>query len=321
MTRTQWILAGILAVQVLLLIAAAPWSSETGVEGSRALLPELESFTPARLEIHESDDRSVALERKGDAWILEDRDGFPADSSKIEELLDNLETLEVRRPVVTQSRYHDTFKVADDDHERRLRIWKDAGDDPELELFVGTSPNYRVSHVRLGDDDRVYEARGVGAYDLRSDALSWVKQVFVDVPFDDVTRFALRNEHGRIELAREEGVWNLVASAGPDEQALDATAVDALVRSVASLRLSEPAGSIDTVSQGLDDPAATVEISYRAGEEAAEETLEVRVGAEVEEGDGKRYASRTGFDHAVILGKYDADKLTGQKLADLQPKD
>lgn len=318
MTRTQWILSGILAVQVLLLLAAAPWSTDTAVEGSRALLPEFESFTPARLEIHDSNERSVVLDRRGDAWVLEDEDGFPADSSKVEELLDSLEALEVGRPVVTQSRYHDTFKVADDEHERRLRIWKDPGNDPEVELFVGTSPNYRVSHVRLGEDDRVYEASGLGAYDLRSDALSWVKQTFVDIPFDGVTRLALSNEHGRLELAREEGAWKLVAPASSDDQALDTMAVDSLVRSIASLRLSEPAGSIDTVSQGLDDPAATVEITYRAGEEDAEEVVEVRLGAEVEENSGKRYASRSGFDHAVILSKYDADKLVSQKLADLQ---
>jgi hypothetical protein len=318
MTRTQWILAGILAVQVLLLIVAAPWSSGTGVEGSRALMPELESFSPARVEIRESDERSVTLERDGDVWVLTDEGGYPADPSKVDDLLEDLEGIRVRRPVVTQNRYHDTFKVADDDYERRLRIWKDAGDDPEVELFVGTSPNYRVSHVRLGDDDRVFEARGVGAYDLRGDTLAWVKQVFVDVPFDDVTRFALSNGHGRIELAREEGVWKAI---GPDGPVLDVASVDALVRSVASLRLSEPAGPLDMSAQGFDNPAATLEIAYRAGEEGAEEVVEVRVGAEVEEGGGKRYASRSGFDYAVILSKYDGDKLTAQKLADLQPEE
>jgi hypothetical protein len=318
MSRTQWILSGILAVQVLLLIAAAPWSSETGIESARALLPELESFTPARLEIHETDERSVALERRGDTWVLGDEDGFPADRSKVDELLESLEGIEVRRPVVTQSRYHDTFKVAEDDHERRLRIWDDPNDDPEVELFVGTSPNYRVSHVRLGDDDRVYEARGLGAYDLRSDATSWVEQTFVAVPYDDVTRLGLSNEHGRLELMREEGAWKLVAPTGSDEKALDVPAVDSLVRSIASLRLSEPAGAVDAPAYGLDDPTATVEITYRAGEEVAEEVLQLRVGAEVEEGDGKRYASRSGFDHAVVLSKYDADKLTDKKLADLQ---
>jgi len=318
MSRTQWILAGILAVQVLLLIAAAPWSSDRGMESSRALLPELDSFTPARLEIHETAERTVALERRGDLWVLADEDGFPADTSKVEDLIEDLEEVKVRRPVVTQSRYHDTFKVADDDHERRLRIWKDADGDPEIELFVGTSPNYRVSHVRLGDDDRVYEARGLGAYDLRSDAMSWVRRTLVDVPFEDVTRFELSNEHGSFELAREDGEWKLVSPAGSESDALDAAATDSLVRAVASLRLSEPAGPAGTPGYGFDNPAATVRIAHRAGEEAAEEVIEVRVGTDVEDGDGKRYASRSGFDHAVVLSKLDADKLTDKKLADLQ---
>jgi len=319
MSRTQWILTGILAVQVLLLIAAAPWSSDRGMESSRALLLKLESFTPARLEIEETEERRVAIEHRGDQWVLANEDGFPADTSKVEDLLEDLEKIKVRRPVVTQSRYHDTFKVADNDYERRMRIWKDADGDPEIELFVGTSPNYRVSHVRLGDDDRVYEARGLGAYDLRSDALSWVKRTFVDIPFEDVTRFTLSNGHGSFELAREDGEWKLVSPADSGSETLDAAAVDALVRSVASLRLSEPAGLSGTPGYGFDSPAATVQIAHRAGEGAAEEVIEVRVGKDVEDGDGERYASRSGFDHAVTLSKLDADKLTDEKLADLQP--
>jgi hypothetical protein len=317
MSRTQWILAGILAVQVVLLIAAAPWSSDREMESSRVLLPELESFTPERLDIQETAERSVALERRGDLWVVADESGFPADASKIEDLLEDLEGIKVRRPVVTQSRYHDTFKVADDDHERRLRIWKDSEGDPEIELFVGTSPNYRVSHVRLGDDDRVYEARGVGAYDLRSEAISWIKRTFVDVPFEGVTRFELSNEHGSFALAREDGGWKLVSPSGSEKDTLDVAAVDSLVRAVASLRLSEPAGAPDNSTYGFATPVATGEIAYRTGEAAAEQTIEVRVGGEVEDGDGKRYASRSGFDHAVILSKLDADELTEKKLADL----
>jgi hypothetical protein len=318
MSRTQWILTGILAVQVLLLIAAAPWSSDRGMESAHALLPELESFTPARLEIEETDERRVAIEHRGGEWVLADEDGFPADASKVENLLEDLEKIKVRRPVVTHSRYHDTFKVAEDDHERRLRIWKDADDDPEIELFVGTSPNYRVSHVRLGGDDRVYEARGLGAYELRSDAPSWVKRTFVDIPFEDVTRLTLSNGHGSFELAREDGEWKLVSPPGSGSGTLDPAAVDSLVRSVASLRLSEPAGPAGTPGYGLESPAATVRIAHRAGDEAAEEVVEVRVGGDIEDGEGQRYASRSGFDHAVILGKLDADQLIDEKLADLQ---
>jgi hypothetical protein len=318
MSRTQWVLGGILAVQVLLLIIAAPWSNEAGLESAHALLPELESFTPARLEIQETDDRSVTLERGDDGWVLADETGFPADGSKVEELLDNLEAIEVRRPVVTQSRYHDTFKVATDDYERRLRIWKDADEDPEVELFVGTSSNYRVSNVRVEGDDRVYEARDLGVYDLRTDPTSWIRRAFVDVPADDITRLVVSNGHGRFEIAREDDRWKVVEPAGASDRELDGAAVDALVRSIASLRLSEPAGAADSPAYGLDDPAATVEIAHRTAGETAEEVLEVRVGAEVEGEEGKRYASRSGSDHAVILGKLDAEKLTGEKLADLQ---
>jgi len=343
MTRSQWILSGILAVQALVLVVSAPWSSGGAAQAPRALLPDLTSLTPSRLEIHENDERSVVLDREGERWVLEDSDGFPADGAKVDKLLDSLEAIKVRRPVVSSSRYHGALKVGEDDHERRLRIWDAAEDDPEVELLVGSSSNYRVSHVRLGGEDEVYEANGISPYDLGSDARAWIDTAFVSVPFDDVTRFKLTNDNGSIEIARDQGRWALVSPAAKPGKEIDQSAVDSLVRSLVSLSLSEPAGAASDPAYGLHSPAATVEISYRTGEEpgaapfevdpaagappaapapeATVEVLELRLGSPVGDDTGKRYASRSGFDHAVVLSEYDAEKLSSKKLADLYPSE
>lgn len=330
MNRSQWILSGVLAVQVLLLIVTAPWSQGGGAEATRVLFPELESFTPTRLEIHESDERSVVLARRGDNWVLEEADGYPADSSKVDDLLDSLGEIRVRRPVVSSDRYHGALKVEEDDHERRLRIWDDSGSDPEIDLLVGTSPNYRLSHVRRGDEDRVYEARGISAYEMGSESGAWIDKKLVDVVADNVTSFTLTNGHGTLSLVRASGTWTLASAADTE---LDQSAVDSLVRSVSSLYLSEPAGPVDPAVHGFDSPLATVELTTEAPEVPdllqdggtpdsdtdAAEIVTVVLGSEVPDGAGKRYASRSGFDFAVVLSKYDADKLNDQTLDDLYP--
>ena len=59
-------------------------------------------------------------------------------------------------------------------------------------------------------------------------------------------------------------------------------------------------------------------------EEPVVGTVTVYVGAGVPSGtdgsDGSRYAARDGSDHAVILGKWDAEKVTDKTLDDLIEK-
>jgi len=335
MNRTQWVLAVLLVAQLALLGFMALRSGGGAGQESRALLPELEALSPARIQIEGSGDESVTLVRGADGWTLADPAGYPVDGGKVDQLLEQLEGLEVRIPVVSSPRYHATFKVTESAHERRLRIWDSGEEDARIDLFLGTSPNVDVSHVRRGGDERVYEAQGLSTFDLRTETVSWVERKLIDVPFDEVVSVRLRNAHGEFELAREDAAWTLLSPAGA-APALDTAKVDTWVRSLASLYLSAPAGALGDPAQGLDNPAAVLEIRSRAGgrdlETATEEgapapppaeaeTVTVAVGAEVggEGEEGKRYASRAGFGFAAILSSYDTKKIADEKLSDLEP--
>ncbi len=318
MNRTHWILCGLLAAQIVLLLAVnSPFAGRAPV-GRQSLLPELGSLEATRIEIRDAEGNSVALSRGEAGWGIEAADGYPADGVEVDKLLDTLSGLEVGRPVVRSARYHDALEVAADDYQRRLRIWGDPESDPRVELFLGSSPNYRVTHVRLDDADEVYEVRGLGAYDLRADASAWVAKRFLDIPADKVISFRMTNAAGTIEVARSEEGWQLVSPARAARE-LDADKVESLVGSVSQLWISDPAGRIDETAQGLADPVAVVRIRYtEAGEESAEgepHEVTLRIGGEAD--DNKRYAARSGFDFAVLLGSYDAEKITEKKLDDL----
>ena len=339
MTRTQWTLTVVLAVQVALLLLTTSFSGDTGAGESRPLVPELASITPARIQIADGDDNSVTLERSDRGWTLTDEGGYPATSDRVDNLLEDLEQVEVRRPVVTGSRYHEALKVTDSDFERHVRIWADPAGDPEVDLYVGTSPNYRLSHVRRAEETPVYEARGISTTTLNPDAGAWVDKQILNIEFDRVTALRLRNEHGEFRVERDGESWKLTSPTS--DKPLDKPAVDSLVRSLSSLWISDPAGKVSSGDFGLDTPVAEVEIAYRAAtpeppddesDEAPDdteasdtapkpepviETVTLKIGAESEE--GKRYASKTGFDFAVVLSKYDAEKATAKKLDDLYP--
>jgi hypothetical protein len=314
MSRTQTILVGTLVVQlVLLLVVIAPWASDDASRSYRPLLPELESFTPQRIEIDDGEE-SLVLDRDGDAWRIEQAEGYPADTAKVDKLIEDLEEIEVRRPVVTGSRYHDALKVAADDNERRLRIWGPDEDEPEAELLIGTSPNYGVQHVRRADEDSVYEVRGLSPWDLTAEVGSWADRQLVEVEAADVSALTLVNPNGRIELMRnEQGQW---MAAGIDED-VDTEKVDRFLGSIAGLRLSEPAGrATDLAAYGLEDPAARLELIAGSGPDD-KETVTLLVGDVSDEESGKRYAIREGSGFVVVLSKWDADRLIDQQLDDL----
>jgi hypothetical protein len=328
MNRTQWILVGLLAVQILLLAVVGPGSGTAGAGTPQALLPMLEGLDPTRVRIDEGSEKTLVLEKSGDSWVLPDTDAYPASGQRVNDLIENLEGLRVRRPIVSSGRYHGTLKVAEDDNERRVRIWAD-NDDPAVDVFLGTSSNYRVSHVRLDGDDRVFEVRGLSAADLQTRPNAWIDAKLVNTAFADIIGIRVNNEHGKVELTKDDlGNWGVVGGL-PTGRNLDPSATDSWIRSLGNLRVAEPAGRVTTESYGLDTPVASVEIDYSTpplgDEEPVSGTVTIRLGAIATEDDsgseGRRYAALDGSGHAVVLGKWDAEKIVDKKLEELLEKE
>lgn len=295
MNRTQLTLGGLLVLQVvLILIFYSPFSGATSGAESRPLLPVLAAVTPTQIEIRGSEDEVLTLTRQPGGWSVDGLDGFPADGEKVDDLLEDLKQLTVRRPVVSSRRYHKAFQVTEDEYEARVRLWEETAGDPEIDLIVGSAPNYRSSHVRLAGEDAVYEVRGLSPYDLRPDSSSWIQKELVSADQARVVGLTLTNESGSFELEKQDDVWRVVGGDGPD---LDTAKVDALLRAGTSIRLADAAGTVDQTAHGLAQPAATLILRLASGdaEEDAESVLTVTVGSKVEDNDNHRYVTRDGF--------------------------
>jgi hypothetical protein len=323
MNRTQLYLAGLLLVQVvLILIFRSPFTgASTGYE-SRALLPALDAITPSQVEILGPDEDSIKLTRRDGAWRIDDLGGFPADGAKIESMLDDLKNIRVRRPVVSSARYHASFKVAADDHEARIRLWDESEGDPDIDLIVGSSPNFRTSHVRLAGEDLVYEARGVSPYDLRPAQSSWIDRELLDADETGVVGVVLSNEAGSFELAKQEGIWTVRAPELVEDADLDQGKVDSLVRTAADIRLSDGTGPVDDAAHGLANPAATLVLRIQDTEGNLDETsavreVTVRIGGNPGNDDSKRYVTRDGLGFTGTAWESSVRRLLEEKLEEL----
>jgi hypothetical protein len=326
MNRTQLYLAGLLLVQiVLILIFRSPFTGASTDYESRALLPALDAITPSQVEILGPDEDSIKLTRRDGAWGIDDLGGFPADGAKIEKIesmLDDLKNIRVRRPVVSSTRYHASFKVAADDHEARIRLWDESEGDPDVDLIVGSSPNFRTSHVRLAGEDVVYEARGVSPYDIRPAQSSWIDRELIDADETGVVGVVVSNEAGSFELVKQEGIWTVSAPAHVEDADLDQGKVDSLVRAAADIRLDDGTGPVDDAAHGLANPAATLVLRVQDAEGNLDETaavreVTVRIGDHPEDDESKRYITRDGFGFTGTTWESSVRRLLEEKLEEL----
>ena len=340
-TRTHLALVALLVVQGLL-IAAFNWpgTGRHAATETRIWLEELQPEKVERIVIQDDQDQRLELARDEGGWKLTDRDGYPADGGKVQDLIDQLAEIKVRTPVVQQEKFHESLGVTDEGFRHHVTLWGVDVDAPMTELFVGTSPQYQIHHGRRGGDDAVYEITGLSAEDLRAEPGGWAVKTLVDVNPERVVRFTVSNEHGELAFERGEGGdWVL---AGPERRAgakLDQDAVDGLVSDAAGLDAAKPVGVIDEAAQGFDPPAARVEllverpVSDGAEEDAEDvgadertgetkqETVVIRVGAEHESETSQRYVTASTLDFAATAWRSSVQDLMDAKLDELVRQD
>lgn len=320
MTRNQNILAALFAFQmIVILLARSPYSGSTGSTTSHPLFPNVEAAAATRLQVEGDDDKILTLERKDGIWGVGELGGYPVDATKLEELIDKLVSLEVRLPVVSNSRYHKTFELTEDDNRGRLKLYGADSDDPEIDLIVGSSPNYRVMNVRRADDDDVFEVRGLASYDIGAEPGFWTEKQLVEIPEAELLGIKLTNPVGVLELARQDEVWKIVSPAEFSDLSLDDAKVESFVRAVRSIRIDTPVGPIDETTQGLANAAVTVELSWQpdATGAGAPQVVTYRIGSKVVDKETQRYVSRNGFGFTGTIWESSIKRLLEEGAVDL----
>jgi hypothetical protein len=118
-------------------------------------IPEVAGKNISKIEISRSD-ASISLNRKDNTWRIAPK-GYPANCSKVENMLDIIEQL-ILTALVSESKNYSRYDL-DDKKKITVKAW--AGDKLRREFEVGkAATSYRHTFVKLADDHRVYHARG-----------------------------------------------------------------------------------------------------------------------------------------------------------------
>jgi len=315
--RKHGILLGLLVAQTA--IAAVTWMGggyagdtyagrtpalELAAQDVKALRivgePKADGSEPDRLE----------LSRKDDGWIAVSAGDYPADTAKVDALLEKLVSMKIGRAIAARAANHEALGVGPRSYARRITLVTDGG---EHEIILGSGAR-QMSHVRIDNSDEVYTTKDVGVWNVRADARNFIDAAYVQVDRESLTSISIQNPNGSLNFSKSEEGWRLAELPAGVEQ--DAAAIGAVINALTRVNLITPVGTENKPSYGLKD-GTEVTLAW-VDEDEASAALRYVIGAAAD--DNAYYAKADDREHIVTIAKWTAEQATTKKAGDFIAK-
>lgn len=199
--RHIWILAAVLAIQAGVIIGVRVSEARNSYSGpANGPLLQAHFASLQRIMIRDGDHHSVTLEKSAQRWLLPGLYGLPADTSAVSGLLAKLGSLRHDWAVADTPGAARRFKVARSDFRRRIALLGGGGK-PLGVVYLGTSPAFRRTYVRVGGERRIYE-EGIQTYQVSAEPGHWLDRQLLALDTGDLQRIRgpdytlLRSGHG-----------------------------------------------------------------------------------------------------------------------------
>lgn len=317
LTKRNLILLGLLCLQVVLIgVVYMPRSQGSA---AKIFFEGLKPEAVAKLSVATPDGRSVTITRQGKGWTVDTPAHYPADRDKVENLLTRLADLRSDRLVAQTREAHSRFQVGATRFGQKVTLTLAAGG--ERILYLGSSPNYTITHVRAEGDDRVYLVNELAGWQLPAEEQFWWQREYVAVAPEELQEITLVNRAGTIRLVKSGKEWQL-AEAGAG-QVLDAARVQEFVTAASRVALTDYLGQEAKKEYGLDTPTATLTLTLTS--KAGAVTLTIGAKSETAEQLGGSYVMKSSASPFYVRGgggilapmveRKVADLLAGAELA------
>lgn len=274
MTRTIRLLALLLGAQLLLALGL----HFTGPDLAAGAQTPLLSFDRERVDrvlVEGTGQTQVTLAKRDGAWTLPELDGFPADATRVAQLLARLAELQGDLPVATSAAAQPRFRVGDADFERRVTLF--AGDDKLATLYLGSSPGMGQIHARADGSDRILVV-DLSAFDIPVQTDDWIDRMLVQIPREEIAAIAVDDllierapqaaadttDAAPAEPQPEAPRWQ--ATGLKTEERLNLAAADTLAAKFAELSIGAVLGREEKPEYGLAKPVLTLAVTRRGGD-------------------------------------------------------
>ncbi|MFO0724586.1 MAG: DUF4340 domain-containing protein [Myxococcota bacterium] len=321
------LLGGALLVQIVLVAATSYARDDKKFVPPTKLFPEFVPDKVTKVAVAgfngtgaDKKPTTVNLVKNGTAWGIEGADGYPVDATKIDTLLKNVEKLKAGAPVVEKESFFKKLEVADDEYQRKVTLTHDG---KEISFFLGSSPGFKRVHLRKAGEKAVVSVEGLAVWDVGSRAQDWVERAYYKIPENDVWAVNLKNSKGALRIEKAPGgEWAVIGAKA--SEAPKKSAIDDLVRKVATVNLEEPVGKAEKPEYGLQNPTTVVELL--TGTSTIPGTMPTTTHGETlligAKNGSAYYVKSTKSEYVVTAPAWAIDPLTTKVAGDLfeQPK-
>jgi len=233
---------------------------QTGDEGSRPAKGPLLGLKAAEVDelvLEDGEGKRLRLAKDQDQWQLPELGSFPADSARVQALVDQLAGLQRGWPEATTAEAATRFKVAADRFERKLTLRRQGA---ELGVvYFGSSPGLRKIYLRADKDPEI-GTLNLTPHELELGFDAWIDTRVLALKSEQLVRV----EMPELRLERGEGGLQPTDLAATEEVVKERR--DALVRQLTGLTISSVLGTEAKPEYGLDKPALRYIVELEGGQ-------------------------------------------------------
>lgn len=279
---------------------ANPWTAFTAPRVDRVVITR-----PTGAE----NQRTLEFEKHDAAWRMVQPGRGPTEARAVEDLVDRLAAMHVRRVAGRQASSYEAFGV-DDAHGTRLVL--KAGGGELLSVVVGNALGSGTA-IRVANRPEVYEVDASVSSMVTREARDWRNREIVRATNDSLR--SVTWTAGGVSRTFERNGDNWVAAAGTTVERLDSSRVRALVDTLANLRASDFAD--DTAETGFSDQSPRVVLSLSS--DAGTSTIALRLGGA--HGDGESYVMKENDPVVYVVSRSQAEAMNPALAALQSPVD
>ena len=244
----------------------------------------------------------LRLNKTEGGWVIPALGGLAANEIKLTTVLSDLLNLKSDWPVASATGSRSRFEVSEDNFIRRVDLLSSNANVGRI--YVGTSPGFKKSHVRLDGQKNIYSL-ALNTYDLPTEPADWLDKSLISV--QNISSI----EGLDFKLVSTNGEWSLIST--EKELASDsivkvneenANALDMALKTLTVLSVADKDVNLGDSKSSLLEVYAPNQITFTFFEK-----------------EDKYYVSRSGIDKIFTLSKFNFDKLSNQNLISLSEPD
>ncbi|MCL2791307.1 MAG: DUF4340 domain-containing protein [Desulfobulbus sp.] len=198
----------------------------------------------------------LALKKDKERWLLPEAGSFPADSAKVQGLIDRLAGMQRDWPEATTAEAATRFQVAPDRYVRKLNLLKNGT--AQAIVYFGASPGLRKIYVRSDNDPEIHSL-ALSQHELEVTTDSWIDTRILRLAPEQIKRIELPG----LRLAKGQDGLQPSDLAPGEEVARERR--DALINRLAGLTVNSILGSKAEPEYGLGTPSLRCSVELDNG--------------------------------------------------------